>query len=190
MIVATITINLQGIDNAAALLADPTPLLQAGGEGIETRLRKHFLERDAEGNKKGWPRKHFWNRVVRQATSLGEVTADRATVHIASPEFGLHLRGGTVTPKRGKFLAIPITAEAYKAGSPREGNMPGLFFVRFPKGNRAYLSTQDGPQYRLLKSVTIPADPRALPPEGDLVEAARVPVESMINRAIRRSRAA
>jgi hypothetical protein len=188
MLTATVNVNLPGITGLQSLLADNRKLMQAAGKGVEVCLRRHFLELDQQGNKQGWPRKHFWSRTVRQATSLGAVTRTSATVCIASPEFGLHLRGGTVRPKRGKFLAIPITDEAYKAGSPREGNMPGLFTVRFPKGNRMYLATKDGMQYRLVKSATIPADPRALPPEADLAEAARVPVEAMLNRAIRRRR--
>lgn len=45
----------------------------------------------------------------------------------------LHQHGGTVLPKQAKYLSIPITKEAKRAGSPR--NFPGLEYAwaRGPK---------------------------------------------------------
>jgi hypothetical protein len=137
------------------------------GKAMEVTLRGHFLARDREGNGRGWPRSHFWNRRVRANTSLTEVTPTAATVSVASPEFAHKMTGGTIRPKRGRALAIPLTAEAGKAGSPREGGMPGLFkvpglpFLAVTKGRGRSRVLEI--QYKLQASVTQPADPRALP---------------------------
>jgi phage gpG-like protein len=96
----------------ARLVRAPRGLMAAAGKRVEKEYRGHFLALDRQGNARGWPRSHFWARRVRQATSLTSVTDTGAKVTIASPEFGHKVRGGTVRPKRGKFLAIPMTPQA------------------------------------------------------------------------------
>lgn len=74
----------------------------------------------------------------------------------------IHQYGGTITPTRSKFLAIPLTAEAAAAGSPRK--FPGLL-VAVSRGNRGVLIERTGQRgrprahYALVQSVKIPARP-------------------------------
>lgn len=165
-----------------------TPMMQAAGKAVEVVLHSHFDRRDAEGNKKGWPRKHFWSRVVRRATAFETATADEATVKIASREFRQKFYGGTITAGSGKFLAIPLTARAYAAGRPRNWSGEPLKVVRFPSGavvlrERGFRdkdqSMQGGEaQYLLVKRVRQERDPRALPSETMMVRAARIAVRA------------
>jgi hypothetical protein len=70
--------------------------------------------------------------------------------------------GGTIRPKKAKFLAVPVTDAARKAGSPR--NMPGLVYVQSVKGQPMLVEEFTGKvQYILKKLVTIPAHPYLRP---------------------------
>ena len=81
---------------------------------------------------------------------------------VASVEFLHKLYGGTITPKRAKALSIPLTGEAYKAGSASLFPRP-LHLVK-RKGKAPLLMDEFGAvQYILLKSVTHQPDPNALP---------------------------
>jgi hypothetical protein len=160
-----------------------TPMMQAAGKAVEVVLHRHFDRRDAEGNKQGWPRKHFWSRTVRRATAFETATDDEATVKIASREFMQKLYGGTITAPSGKFLAIPLTARAYAAGRPRNWGGGVLRPVRFPSGKlvlrevSSSLKTRASggeAQYLLVKRVNQQADPRALPSETMMLRAARI----------------
>lgn len=78
---------------------------------------------------------------------------------------GVHQFGATITPKRSKFLAIPLTVESKRHGSPRFPRpFPRPLFPLFRKGaNRGILGELVSgvvvAQYALVKSVTIPARP-------------------------------
>ena len=65
----------------------------------------------------------------------------------------IHETGGVIRPKRAKALAVPLTPEARKAGSPR--NMPNLSFM--PRGKRAPILYEGFKTHFVLpKKVTIP----------------------------------
>jgi hypothetical protein len=167
----TVTPHLRQL---ASRLQNKRPLLAALGKQLEIDLRKHFLKRDGEGNKRGFPRKHFWRNQVAKQTALTSVTDTSATVTIASPELIHKINGGIVTPKRAKALAIPLSPEAYKAGSarlfPRELTMisrPGKAPLLVETGIIGK-STAWKLHYILLKSVKHNPDPNALPPQRDL----------------------
>lgn len=57
------------------------------------------------------------------ASITGRATADEVIVGTNHPGAGLQNFGGTVVPRRGKFLALALSAQAKRAGSPR--NMRG-----------------------------------------------------------------
>ncbi len=184
-LVFTIKTDFSGLNSLEALMGAPRPIMAAAGKGVEKQLRSWFLGRDKEGNKRGWTSKHFWNREVRSNTALGEVSDAAAAVVISSPAFAQKMFGGTIKPKRGKFLALPLTADAYQAGSPREGGFDDLFCVKSGKGNW-FLAVHEGKalrlKYRLVRSVTQAADPRALPPQEELEKTVVNAAESVIRR--------
>ena len=176
-----------------AMLAQLTPaqrraMLARLAKEVEVQMRRHFTRRDQEGNRQGFPRTHSWAREVAAKTGVRAVTADSATIGVASPQFAFKLRGGTIRPKGGrKLLAIPTRAEAYGV-LPRAGTIPGLFVVKLRTGGRMYLATREGDAlrvyWRLVPSVTIPADPRALPPTIDLQKAIETRAEQELVRVI------
>ena len=78
----------------------------------------------------------------------------------------IHEIGGTIVPKRAKFLTVPVTENAKRAGSPR--NMPSLHFGKTKGGQPVLLDQSGRVQYLLRKKVTIPARPY-LRPAADLI---------------------
>jgi hypothetical protein len=180
-------------------LQNRQPLMEAAGKAVEGVLHSHFTRRDAEGNKKGWPRKHFWNRVVRRATAFSGATNDTATVKIASREFSQKLFGGTIRAGSGKFLAIPLTARAYAVGRPRNWTGTSLHVLRLSSGklllrenlhsslkgrkrDRGKRIEGGEAQYLLVKSVKQKADPNALPSTDKMTRAARIVVADYLAR--------
>ncbi|MDR2429399.1 MAG: hypothetical protein LBD14_00580 [Puniceicoccales bacterium] len=91
-------------------LTQRQPLMARLGETLAETLREHFLARNQEPNKRGWPKTNFWAR-IRQATALTSATNDKATVTIADPAFAATLHGGTFTKSHGAY-AIPLRPEA------------------------------------------------------------------------------
>lgn len=82
-----------------------------------------------------------------------------------APGARLHQHGGTVVPKRAKALAIPVTREAARAGSPRAFPRP-LFVLKKagdPRGGVLAERPERGGRpvvhYLLRRSVTVPARP-------------------------------
>ena len=161
----------------AATLKEPVVLMQSVGKAVAVLLDEHFEARQAEGNEHGWPSRGFWHGEadsVASATSLGEVTAKKAEVAIASRPFLLKLLGGTVTPKRAGALAIPMRAEAYALGgkgSIRE-SAPGLQLIKSKSGAYLIKSLQDRTEFwfKLVPRAIHKPDPRALPPTDEIIE--------------------
>lgn len=160
------------------MLGRPRPITEAVAQATVVELQRHFLARNQEPNKRGWPSQNFWTREGRNKTAVADLQDSRAEVAVGSPAIAHKLTGGTIKPKRGKYLAIPITAEAYKAGSPREGGMSGLVFAGGYQGRTAFLGRRDGQfgsltrHYLLVRSVTHAPDPRTLPEPQTLATAA------------------
>jgi len=158
------------------------------GKELEREIKAHFVKRDDEGNQSGFPRTHFWTREGRNNTALRDVTADTATVGIASPQIAHKLTGGTIRPGPGRrFLALPLREEA--AGVlPRAGTIPGLFVMRSKILGTAWLATNEGGAlrfyWRLTPSVDQAADPRTLPPIDALRAKLEARAETELSRIV------
>jgi hypothetical protein len=147
-------------------------LMNVLGRTAEKEYRSWFRTREmTSANKKGWPRQHFWARISRAtAFSASQTTDSQATVVISDPAIRAKVRGAVIRPTGGrKALAIPLRAEAYGV-RPSSGIIPGLFVVGGKAGRPAYLAKREAGgfrnltlYYRLVSSVTVPADPQALP---------------------------
>lgn len=158
-------------------LASTRPLMARLGKTLEVALKRHFERLQSRPNKRGWPKKNFWTH-VRRSTALNKIQEREAVVAISDPRFALHLYGGTVRAKRARALAIPLTAAAYAAGSPREGATPNLFVLK-SRSRGAFLAEAEPFArrgtvrlwYALKAAVTVPKTPDALPPESDIAAA-------------------
>lgn len=148
----------------AAQMKNPRPLLYAAGKAAEKAIKAHY--KSLPPNAKGWASQGFWKGEGADKTMLVSFDANQATVTVDSVNMVHKFHGGTVTPKRGSALAIPLNADAAAAGSPRNGLIPGLFRA----GNALVVMTGTSMRamYALVKSVTHRPDPRAFVTEKDI----------------------
>lgn len=156
--------SLPGMESLEGNLRDKRRLMAAQAKRVELEFRSHFKAKDAKGNKRGWPRTHFWSRRIMASTSVTKVTENSAEITIAAPEFAQKLFGGTIVPIEAKRLAIPVREEA-------AGKSPRTFGDRFkfgidPEFGPALVDKSDEtPFYKLVRRVTQKADPSAAPGE-------------------------
>lgn len=204
-----ITVNMdqwnQDIAKLSSELADPIPGLNVAGRAVANALKKHFRSKqDNEPNKLRGKRTNFWDGVARSVTPSGgdPERVDANTVRVTVGATGslakilMHkLRGGTIVPKRAKYLTIPVHPLAYGVTASHFGKR--LQFAFTPQG-RALVLAQNmqsrryswgGAQkdqqvlqasgatgtilYLLRKKVTQAARPNTLPSEQTLATAAR-----------------
>ena len=147
-------------------------LMAAVGSAAEMTLRSHFETLNRRPNKRGFHKTNFWAK-IESATSMTSSSAKTATVTIADDRFGAKVSGAVITPKSGKALAIPLTDEAYGKW-PAQWDKAALQLIP-RKGKPPILATIDDndeirAQYVLLRRVTTPADPDALPSEHSFWE--------------------
>jgi hypothetical protein len=173
----------------------PRALFQAGAKTVQVEISKHLRRLQARGNDKGWPSQKFFAgkaTSVERQVGVAAITDRGALITIADARFVHRIQGGTVTAKRTRMLAIPLTAEAYAAagkGSIKE-SMPGLkvivmkgaaYLVREKAGNRNDKGQFTGgsgevrliPLFKLVRSVTHRPHPEELPDEKILSRAAQ-----------------
>ena len=148
---------------------------QAMGRSVANLLMDHFLRKESAGNRRGFPRSHYWAR-ARDSVAVGEVSDERASVLVRHPGVALHLHGGVVRPRQAKSLALPLRPEVYGV-NPRENTIVGLFVLKSKKSGKAFLAGKgaDGKArlyWILLASARVPADPSTLPSRPELEAAA------------------
>jgi phage gpG-like protein len=154
----------------------PLPLLRSIGGILLGDHKQRFNTRTAP-NGALWPALRFprvtgGNKplldtgILRNSLTM-DIHPDGASVKTNLLYAALHNFGGVITPKNSKFLAIPLTIAAKRAGSPRRyrgtlfyvkpksrgGNVGGTMCEVQKSGRR---STKVVAVYLLLRSVTIP----------------------------------
>lgn len=197
---ASVTISGTATYSLAKLadrLTNRRPLNAAIGKRGEVELREHFLERNQEPNKKGWPAQDFWNR-IRKSTSLASVDEAGATIAIADPAITQKIHGGDIKPKEGKYLTLPAIAAAAGRSARTFTNLEPL--IRWIKGARRAIALvekkatqvsfgdkrKDGSRatkrgeevggkvfYWLVEKVRQKKDPKALPDRSKMERALR-----------------
>lgn len=184
------------------------PLHAAMGKRGEIELRAHFMKRDAEPNKRGWSKQHFWGQ-MRKATAYLSADEIQAVVVVADKRLNQKVYGGTLKPKESKFLAIPAVPEAY---GHRPSEFDFLKVVRFKSGKLALVETdrtllkigrkrKNGSRkvtdlgrskrgrvwYWLARSVKQEKDANALPTERAFTEALMDEVGKYVDRVLKKS---
>ena len=144
------------------------PLGHVLGRATANVLKKHFRARNQTGNKLGGPRTNFWSRVA-ESVNAPRSTPGNVIVPIAHPAIAQKVFGGTITPKKAKNLALPISPKAY-GKSPRV--FDNLTFAMTRAGVKLLGRKDSGGLmewlYVLKNKVTQAADPKALPPGAEV----------------------
>jgi phage gpG-like protein len=117
------------------------------------------------------------------ANSIGNTTATEkdgkftASAGSALPYAGIHERGGTIRPKTGRFIPVPLNLEAKRLRETHKGSLSSLpmFVMRTPRGKLLlvgkskvrYRNKESGiklngePVFALVRSVRMPRRPWA-----------------------------
>lgn len=180
----------------------PRAILAAVGQEARNLLIAYFRKKDVEEpNKLGGDRQHFWLNVGR---SVQRPEVDEAggsvSISITDPRFAQKVFGGPIRAKRAKFLAIPLTKEAY-GRSPRVFSASTghpLFFLGNNSGGGLFehgLSDTGDliQQYWLTPSVNQQADADALPdlsPNSPFQQALLQRAETVLQRQLNSGAAA
>lgn len=183
-----IGIRIKVTDTATAALRrlhagiQPARLAPIIGRSARNATREHLFSRDAQGNKLGGPRTHYYGAAAR-ATNF---TTEGNSVIVSIPQLGIRQRyyGGTIKPKTAKYLTIPVHPSAHGKRAREFGDL----VVLFGRGGPYALARKDGTVlFRLAKSVTQRADSTVLPTTEALGAAIRPDLEAHIARLTARS---
>lgn len=177
--------------NILAQARRPAGIMAVAGRAAANLLKKHFRGRDREQpNKLGGPRTHFWLEVGRsvQAPVVSD-SGTTVTVAISHPVIAQKVFGGTIRAKRAGALTIPQTPEAYGRTAATFERETGLKLVFIKQGGHAILASRaEGQgltvQYVLVKSVHQDPDPKALPPDKDIEDAALQAADKALERQL------
>ncbi len=154
----------------AAQLRDPqqlAPLLKSAGMMMVADVKRNFNEsHDPDGTpwkplafaRPSGGSKPLQDQGLLAASFSASTGGNWAQVGSNAVQANLHQLGGTIVPKRTKYLAIPLTRQAQRAGSPRR--FPGLLRCVIGAKGGVMIDAQGEPQYALTKGpIVIPARP-------------------------------
>ena len=165
------------LENLASELA-PT-VADAAARGVSNLLYDHFMARNERPGRPGWPRSNYWADAA-ESVSVSPGSAGSVDVTARAPGLMMHISGGTIFPRRGKFLAIPmspVVAGIWPREMVQRDKEAKLVPVRGGKGEGYLLARQDAngglfPLWRLSRKSKIKADPSVLPTETERTNAA------------------
>jgi hypothetical protein len=159
---------------------------------VANLLRRHFINRNQQKSKH--TQSNYWSQVAEAVYTESNATAGVVTV--MHPGIRWHRYGGTIKPKSGKALAIPLRAALYGVWpSEHFASRKDAFVWR--KGGKAFLAARQGKGvtaggrqlrllYLLVKSVSKRPDPSVLPQPKEMADTATAAVQQFVARAIAR----
>lgn len=199
----------------SGVIKRPKALNDALGRRLARVLQAHFRIKNTVPNSLRGKRTNFWNAIAK-TTAMTEATDKGATVTIAENRFNIHFYGGTIKPTGGrKALTIPLIPGAHgqRARDYEKNTGKKLFrignalFERSSSGDRSLTGatrvsarTASGQTrslnlrgrsriravYALAKSVTIKADPKALPDAEIILHALNQTAEQWLDREMKK----
>lgn len=164
--------------------AKPERAFKVAANAVANKLKKHFRERNQEPNAEGWKKSGFWAQIRDSVQVVGN-----DVVQINDPRFNLKFYGGTVTPKRGRALAIPLHEE-FKGVLPSTFPRDKFFFLPNDNGDNVGVLAEalgDGrvrAAYLLRSKTTHQADDKALPPLNELMTEAVTAMQRFFEREL------
>lgn len=171
---------------------NPAAMNQIVGRSVTRLVTRHFQTYSAQHPNKLFGKRTNYVAKMGDATSF---TADAQGVKIGIAHEGVRLRveGGTITPKKGKYLTIPAVAAAYGKRA-REFQNLSLMFRRIggkvravalavtdftpvgkgtpKKGQKAKSKSSGKVMFWLVRSANIPANRGLLPSDEAIMKEA------------------
>jgi len=136
------TFGRRGIPDAIITQSVPAICIIAAGD-CRKNLQRQVSPDGTPFRPLAHPRPSGGNKALQDTGRLGQSikatgNGKQVILEASHPGAALHQYGGTVRAKRGKSLAIPLSKEAKRVGSPRKNRFPRPLFVWVSqKGKRA-----------------------------------------------------
>lgn len=170
-------------------------VIQSAAAGSRHCLEGHFIKRQSEPRKDGFPAVGFWantnGRSVNEAVQDTIFARDSAKIRIESAPLAHKMNPNppTIRPGGGKkFLTIPAIAEATRKPA---GDFMGLkfTFVKSDRGERPALVRGEDEEvvFWLARKANTPHDPRALPTDAEIGKSILDAVKPAINQLLNSS---
>lgn len=200
----SVSLKVEGPDKIK--LPPTRDILDAASAGVRAALDRHFLSRQREPRKDGFPMQGFWyaanGNSVRERMRPTVFLDDRAEIVIDSAPLAhkLALDPPPIRPGRGKkYLTLPAVAAAVghrardfdlkMAWVYPSGDKPSKRDLATRRKSKNYHGlypalvdkTSGTTVFFLARSVKTPHDPRAMPPVADLERAASSAVSSLLS---------
>jgi hypothetical protein len=141
-------------------------------------VKDHFAALNKERHREAAGMHQFYANASR--STKGSVIGEDVVVSISQQGISLRRFGGTVTPKRSKYLALPDKDNA-TAISKNPRSVPGLHFRRNAAGNGGRLTDSTGRVfYWLVKKTVHQPDPSVLPTDKALSDAIIPPMQRYV----------
>ena len=169
--------------NAISRLPHSNHITRAMGGGARKVVKEHLYEKDAQPNKMGAKKTHYY----RQAGDAVTYRSKKGGVVVTIEQVGIRQRwlGGTITPKKSKYLTIPVSS---KSRSKRAREFSGLVYVK-RRGTAGILGLPDGEKidalYVLKKSVTQRPDPTVLPKQREIESGASKAIDALVKSILK-----
>lgn len=136
----------------------------AVARALSNCLIEHFRAKNTRGNAKGFPRSNYWAQAADSVTS--RVDGDTVIASITHPGVRLRWLGGTVTPKRGRAMAIPVHPSVANVW-PSEMVGKNTFAVWLKDRQGGFIASTDGDNmtvlWRLVRKATHLPDSSVMP---------------------------
>lgn len=179
---------------------NPVAMNQIVGRSVTRLVTRHFQTYSAQHPNKLFGKRTNYVAKMGDATTF---TADAQGVKIGISHEGVRLRveGGTITPKKGKYLTIPAVAAAYGKRA-REFQNLSLMFRRIAgkvravalavneftpvgkgapkKGQKAKSKSSGQVMFWLVHSATIPPNRDLLPTDEEITKTAIAAVDAYL----------
>jgi len=83
---------------------------RAAANGAANVLRDHWIARNLTVRRKpGWPASNYWAHAAESISTTA--TSWEGAIRVRHPGVHFYLKGGTITPKRARFLSPPLRPE-------------------------------------------------------------------------------
>lgn len=164
-------------------------VMRVAGQSSLVAMQDYYQEFDTKG---GWINPSLpthgagrkstgFGNLITEGWNVSKADASGFTLNNGFQLFSHKITGGTITPKNGKFLTIPLVPEAHGV---RARDYPGKTFFAGRAIMEEMPNGESRPIYALVKSVTQKPVKGALAPEEVYLKPALDSIDEQMQRAL------
>ena len=189
-----ITIDDKATESINALMAALSPenradMMQVAGQASLVSMQEYYGDFNTKG---GWLNKSLpthgagrkstgFGNTITEGWNVSGADASGFTLNNGAPWLSHKISGGTIRPKSGKYLTIPLVPEAHGV---RARDYPGKTFFAGRAIMEKMPSGESRPVYALMTSVTQKQTKGALAPEDVYLEPALDSIQEQLKDAL------